>query len=1218
MNSGNQLLKEKNETLLSLAEQVIHQTHYDLMESMETRPMSDEESGIDPGNVLCLFRVPELVYSREDDLHQRLTTILNALYTCGASCLMLLQCREGRSELYLGAINKQKYENIYYRDTIRDVLRTGIEGNLPGTELEEVVRRADIDEKIRECLDGGFDGQCITSVSCMGGERKSGGKGFSQGLENLLGAVGQKNFTLMILADPVTRDQVEGVRLGYEQLDSQLSAMDSISLSYQKGSSYSDTESTSRSIGESLGHSISLTQSHSESTGWSKGGSQSKPSAANKAGGLLAVGAGVGLTAATAATGGMSGFFAMNAVTSLTQLFFPQSSMNNSQTGGTQDGTSRGTSDTDTTSVTFQDGKSVTVTSNTGNSLQMNLRDRHVQDLCQKLDWYLKWLDRCENQGMFNCSAYVISANASINMLVASQYQAMVQGDAEVGLPASLNTWTRENGVEEVRDYLMHLMHPALRQKNVENSFTPAMMISSGELSCQLALPRKSVVGISVMEYASFGQEVVRKSPIASGDVARIGVISHMGKQRPQQPVFLDVQSLAAHTFVAGTNGSGKSNMIFRLLEELMRHEVPFMVIEPAKGEYKNIFGRDHVRVYGTNRRKSAILRLNPFWFNEDVDVREHIDKLIEVFNASWPMYAAMPAVLKAAIENAYRECGWDLSRSVCRGGYRIFPTVKDLLGEFGKKMAGTAFSAEVRGNYEGALSTRLESLCNGIYKDIFGGANLSDEELFDQNVIVDLSRVGSSETKAMIMGMLLIRLQEYRMKHEAMNLPPQHVTVLEEAHNLLRRTSAAQSEDGSNLLGKSVEMISNSIAEMRSYGEGFIIADQSPGLLDMSVMRNTNTKIILRLPEAGDREMVGNTMGLTDKQIYEISRLKTGVCAIYQKDWLEAVLCQIDRAAHAEQTYQYKPEPDEEQRRCVQIVRRLLEPEAAAVFGDGLSEPDSTFKSGGGLSDPELISMILDAGLNGVQKRKIIFALKEKRAGWDLRCEIIHELLPLFMELPSLRTAEDAGRWKSELIEYLREDYPLEDPYAELAFQAKLQALAKESPAWENAAEWFRKDTDEETALKEARGAAFALLCPLSGIPGEAPEDKIPEYRKTLSRSGWCDQILEQELDAYQKGKEPRQPGDPLEPYASVIWNLLGGEKLWNEVYPYMRVMDYAAWDMRMRPALEKKITCGRDTQTSVMSLFLQYKAKTDGVRKFFTPWLNQAKKKQDERDGK
>lgn len=75
------------------------------------------------------------------------------------------------------------------------------------------------------------------------------------------------------------------------------------------------------------------------------------------------------------------------------------------------------------------------------------------------------------------------------------------------------------------------------------------------------------------------------------------------------------------------------------------------------------------------------------------------------------------------------------------------------------------------------------------------------------------------------------------------MNTELRHITVLKEAHNILRRTSFEQSSEGSNLTGKSVEMISNAIAEMRTYGEGFIIVDQAPGLLDMSAIRNTNTK---------------------------------------------------------------------------------------------------------------------------------------------------------------------------------------------------------------------------------------------------------------------------------------------------------------------------------------------------------------------------------------
>ena len=161
-----------------------------------------------------------------------------------------------------------------------------------------------------------------------------------------------------------------------------------------------------------------------------------------------------------------------------------------------------------------------------------------------------------------------------------------------------------------------------------------------------------------------------------------------------------------------------------------------------------------------------------------------------------------------------------------------------------------------------------------------------------DKPCIVDLSRVGSSETKSMLMGVMFLKLQEYRISSSlSQNSNLKHITVLEEAHNLLRRTSAEQSQEGANLQGKAVEMISNAIAEMRTYGEGFIIADQAPGLLDQSVIRNTNTKIILRLPDWDDRNLVGKAANLKDEQIEELARLRTGCAAVYQNDWQEAVL---------------------------------------------------------------------------------------------------------------------------------------------------------------------------------------------------------------------------------------------------------------------------------------------------------------------------------------
>ena len=152
-----------------------------------------------------------------------------------------------------------------------------------------------------------------------------------------------------------------------------------------------------------------------------------------------------------------------------------------------------------------------------------------------------------------------------------------------------------------------------------------------------------------------------------------------------------------------------------------------------------------------------------------------------------------------------------------------------------------------------------------------------------------------------------------YRMSSAtSMNAELNHITVLEEAHNLLRRTSNEQSAEGSNLLGKSVEMLSNAIAEMRTYGEGFIIADQAPGLMDMSVIRNTNTKIILRLPDQADRELVGRAANLNEDQITELAKLPCGVAAVYQNEWIQPVLCKVDLFAAPEKPFTFDPEDND------------------------------------------------------------------------------------------------------------------------------------------------------------------------------------------------------------------------------------------------------------------------------------------------------------------
>lgn len=553
-------------------------------------------------------------------------------------------------------------------------------------------------------------------------------------------------------------------------------------------------------------------------------------------------------------------------------------------------------------SISKQESDTTTTTTGSTKNVQIQLENRSVKSFLEQIDQQLQRVNSCENFGMWNCASYFITEDLSQAQIAASTFKSLMRGEGSFVEDAFINTWDSRDKMrlDEVKKYLQHLSHPRF-DVGIEIGtklphVTPGSLISGNELAIQFGLPRKSISGVPVMSMAEFGRNVMTYDKNEATKID-LGNIYHMGIAEETE-VKIDLNSLAMHTFITGSTGSGKSNTIYKLLNELNRQGVKFLVIEPAKGEYKEVFGgRADVNVFGTNPNYCPILKINPFTFPNDIHVLEHIDRLIEIFNACWPMYAAMPAVLKEAIELAYEYCGWDLEYSVCSGNTLKYPTFKDLLSMLEVVINNSSYSEELKNNYTGALCTRVKSLTNGLLGRVFSTVELDSELLFDENTIIDLSRIGSTETKSLITGILFIKLQEYRMtSNRESNSNLKHVTVLEEAHNLLRRTSTTQSQEGSNLQGKSVEMISNSIAEMRTYGEGFIIADQAPNLLDESVIRNTNTKIIMRLPQQEDRESVGKSASLSEKQIDEIPKLKTGVAVVYQNNWLEPILCKVKK----------------------------------------------------------------------------------------------------------------------------------------------------------------------------------------------------------------------------------------------------------------------------------------------------------------------------------
>lgn len=953
---------------LTLADHLVYKKYLPELQNYPlVEPSEEMKRMLDVKTCIKLFQMKELTLKKGEDMLQKLSTVYHSSMALGCSLAVMIDVpADGApADVYLGVRQNPGRQSIDNRDLAisGDAIEKGMKSNFPGSEVQEL-HQEEIDALLED--DNGSFGSAqsaIASVSCVAALRdksKTEDKAFIQGIERFIDAMDGDAYTALFLAEPVTEETQAGIRNGYEELYSALSPFRKTTWSYTENESHAVMETfcsgTSDTVTDGTSSGFSDEQGRNTGFNFNAGMNQgttntigqshavtrlrlpSKRTMVGVAAGasILALGA-VAASAVFPPAGAaiVSAASTVGAAVKAGPLFGAVVPMvAGHETNGTAWSTARSigkslgfgmsrgynTAHTDSSTVersnahstNEQHSNGTTDTHGTARTQQIEVCNKAVEELLTRIDEQIKRTKESEDYGCYSCAAYFLSSRPSKALLAANTYRSLMIGEGSSVESGAVNLWQDRASVTAMREYLKRFTHPVFARQLWENEadslfYTAGTLVSGRELPMHLGLPTRSVHGLPIIEHAEFGRNVPDEA-MPDEDKMNLGKIYHMGKLESAE-LILNRQAMASHTFITGSTGTGKSNAVYHLLDEITKNgQTTFLVVEPAKGEYKNVFGNcTDVQVFGTNPRETPLLRMNPFAFPENIHILEHIDRLVEIFNACWPMYAAMPAVLKDAIERSYQKVGWDLRNSESEKG--VFPTFFDLLDILPGVIEESHYSKDTQSDYVGALCTRVKSLTNGIYGSVLCAEDaLSDAEMFDQNVIVDLSRVGSMETKSLLMGILVMKLQEYRMCSSGMNSRLRHVTVLEEAHNLLRKTSAEQSQEGANLQGKSVEMLANAIAEMRTYGEGFIIADQAPGLLDMSVIRNTNTKIILRLPDEEDRKLVGKSAALKEAQIDELSKLPLGVAAVYQNEWPEAVLCKIEAYPMPENAVYHKP----------------------------------------------------------------------------------------------------------------------------------------------------------------------------------------------------------------------------------------------------------------------------------------------------------------------
>lgn len=922
---------------------------------------AEYEDEFHPSYNIRYFNITKWVTDKKENSLEKLVNVYEVLSNERCNIALVFHRTSSNTKVYLAVVNTENANDNVNVENYKRRLLEAIKGNFPGSTVSEEVGRGRI-----PCLNHQKP-YSVATVSNLPTTKSE--KFISQTIEKLIDGIVPDNpsqdYTLILLANPI--QNIENHKLRLSELYSALAPFKKWQTNYTF--TESDATTSMATFGVNIGASAGIQQGQNQatnqntgqtettgdsttnSTGESDGTNTSHTSGSNKSS-TDTVGAGVEYSQSTqvginippinashtSTIGGHADYsHSVESGTSVSdtigktitktvgKALTKTASKAISETLGKTVGATKGINLGTNIGANFARASNVTASVGKNEGITQFFMNHNIQHALTVLDEQMKRFEKGTALGMWDFAAYVLSEDQNIANNVAHTYLALTQGEESYMSKSSVNLWRGDMGeksgdTEEIVNYIRDLRHPIfglnpnLLEKDATfyvypSVITPTVPLSGQELAYSLNFPQKSIPGLPILECTEFGRNIVSYDlEEKEEEKIRLGNIFHMNREETV-PVELSQNSLSSHVFITGSTGSGKSNTIYQLLAEAKENHIKFLVVEPAKGEYKHIFGQEEdVCVYGTNPQLTPLLKLNPFSFTKETHILEHLDRLIEIFNVCWPMYAAMPAVLKKAVEKSYIDCGWDLIKSVNEFG-GIYPTFADVAENIKEIIDSSEYDNENKGAYKGSLLTRIESLTNGINGLIFSQEELSNQQLFDSNVIVDLSRVGSSETKSLIMGILVLKLQEYRMSQADMNSSLRHLTVLEEAHNLLKRTSTEQVSELSNLIGKSVEMLANSIAEMRTYGEGFIIADQAPGLLDLSVIRNTNTKIIMRLPDWSDRELVGKSANLNDDQILELARLPKGVAAVYQNEWIQPVLCKVDKFDDGGEVYQYREE---------------------------------------------------------------------------------------------------------------------------------------------------------------------------------------------------------------------------------------------------------------------------------------------------------------------
>lgn len=329
---------------------------------------------------------------------------------------------------------------------------------------------------------------------------------------------------------------------------------------------------------------------------------------------------------------------------------------------------------------------------------------------------------------------------------------------------------------------------------------------------------------------------------------------------------FVQKNELYSHAFVTGRTRSGKSTTMRKLLYELHKEGIPFLVIEPAKKEYCELLRYEEfkkVRVYSCG--KDALdFRMNPFQPEEGTLFSKHMEGLSQVFLTLFSKDdGAISVLIPQLIQFCYEKCDISLNSRYYRDDELELPTISDMIDYTEEFVKSIHYEPDTERQAIAVITLR-ERLLQNYAREVFDTKEgLDVAELFSSSAVVEFEDLGD-DIKSFAASLLALRVDEYS-RQQPMERETKRLLVLEEAHHLV------PNEQQGGITSVQVacsKYFANMLAEIAAYGTGLIVVDQRPSSVSSAVIANTGIKIIHSLEQKEDKDAVCSALNIGSSSV--------------------------------------------------------------------------------------------------------------------------------------------------------------------------------------------------------------------------------------------------------------------------------------------------------------------------------------------------------------